>query len=71
MQKLSGYKKGRDSEKAVRVKRTAITAGVSQSLVYKVIKGERVHDEVMRIYMQLEEGENLLLQAVKQAAPFE
>lgn len=69
MSKKMTYGKERDPEKATRVKRTADLAGVSESTVYKVISGDRVNEEVLSIYMQLEEGENLLVEAVKKAVP--
>jgi hypothetical protein len=60
----------RDSEVATRVKRTADITGVSERYVYRVLNGERRSEKVLGIYMQLQEGENLLLQAVKELIPF-
>lgn len=60
----------RDSEVATRVKRTAELAGVTERYVYLVISGERNNENVLGIYMQLQEGESLLLQAVKELIPF-
>lgn len=60
----------RDSEVATRVKRTAELAGVSERYVYLVINGFRRSQKILGIYMQLQEGENLLLQAVKELIPF-
>jgi hypothetical protein len=61
----------RDSEKAIRVKRTADIHGVTVGQVYKVIRGEQVNEEILNTYMFLSEGEeSLLLQAVKNLVPF-
>jgi hypothetical protein len=66
--------RGRDSEKAVRVKRTAMIVGVSKRTVYRVIRGEesdeKTVEKVMAVYMELSEGETLLIKAVKKALPF-
>jgi hypothetical protein len=66
-----GKIKERDPEKAIRVKRTAELAGVSERQVYRVIDGDQKNEEVLRIYMQLSEGENLLIEAIKKAVPIE
>lgn len=76
MTKKIGYIKKRDSENAIRVKRTAELTGFSNRTIYRVIIGDKsitqeTTQKVLRVYMQLEEGENLLIQAVKQAVPFE
>jgi hypothetical protein len=60
----------RDSEVATRVKRTAILVGVSERYVYHVLNGERNSEEVLNIYMQLQEGEQILINAVKELIPF-
>lgn len=60
----------RDSEVATRVKRTADISGVSKRYVYLVLNGDRNDENVMATYMRLQEGENLLLQAVKELVPF-
>lgn len=60
----------RDSEVATRVKRTAELSGVDVRSVYRVLNGQQHNEKVLGIYMQLQEGENLLLQAVKELIPF-
>lgn len=64
----------KSSETAIRVKRTADLAGVSVRTVYRVINGEEAEkataDRIMKIYMQLSEGESLLIKAVKEAIKF-
>lgn len=64
----------RDSETATRVKRTANICGVSRRTVYRVINGNEADKEtaekILSVYMQLSEGENLLLKAVEKAVPF-
>ena len=60
----------REAEVATRVERTADITGVSKRYVRLVLNGERRNDQVLSIYMQLQEGETLLLQAVKELVPF-
>lgn len=63
--------KKRDAENAIRVKRTAEVVGVSIRTVERVIKGEQINEKVLEVYMFLQEGEqNLLLEAVEKAVPF-
>jgi hypothetical protein len=76
MQKKLDKTKARDPENAIRVKRSAEIAGVSTRTVYRVILcDEKISKEtierVMNIYMQLQEGENLLVEAVKKTVPVE
>ena len=76
MQKNPNKSTGRDPETATRVKRTAELVGVSPTTVYRVIMGdERISKEtsekVMTVYMELKEGENLLIEQVRQLVPFE
>lgn len=66
----------RDPETAIRVKRTAELVGVSTRTVYRVIIGDPTvekftAEKVMTVYMELKEGENQLIEAVKQLVPFE
>lgn len=61
--------KERDPERAIRVQRTAEICGVSTRTVYRVIQGEQMNEEVVRIYIHLTEGENELLKAVKDLVP--
>jgi predicted transcriptional regulator len=74
MQKIIEKPRGRSSEVAIRVKRTADIVGVSRRTVYRVIRGEETDKEtvekIMVVYMQLSEGETLLIKAVKKAVPF-
>ena len=65
----------RSSEVSTRVARTAEIAGVSTRTVKRVIDGDdsvadATREKVLAIYYQLFEGENLLIQAIKQAVPF-
>lgn len=55
----------RCADRAAKVKKAAELAGVSTSMGYKVLNGERRNEEFMTAYMMLNEGENLLLQEVK------
>jgi hypothetical protein len=60
----------RDSEVATRVKRTAELTGVDVRSVYRVLNGDQKNEIVLSTYMQLQEGETLLMQAVKELVPF-
>lgn len=60
----------RDTVNAARVHRVAEMAGVSKRYVRMVIKGKRENEQVLRAYMELAEGENALLEAVKELVPF-
>jgi predicted transcriptional regulator len=66
--------KGRDSETATRVKRTANICGVSPRTVYRVIRGdesdEQTVEKVLQVYMQLSEGESVLVETIKKIVPF-
>ncbi|MGQ0740179.1 MAG: hypothetical protein ACT4OJ_14100 [Bacteroidota bacterium] len=74
MQKNMVKTNKRSSEIATRVNRTAVIAGVSRRTVYRIIKGaeadKETADRVLAIYMQLSEGETLLIKAVKKVVPF-
>ncbi len=59
-----------DSDKASLVKKTADIHGVSTRFVYMVLNGERGNDEVFTTYMNLHEGVNDLVEAVKQMVQF-
>jgi hypothetical protein len=76
MLKKSNKSTKRDPETAIRAKRTADIVGVSLTTVYRVIIGDpriskETADKVMIIYMELKDGENQLIEAVKQLVPFE
>ena len=60
----------RDTIRAARVKRTAEIVGVSERYVNMVLEGERENEEVMIAFMELKEGENLLVESVKKLVPF-
>ena len=62
--------KKRDTVKAARIKKTAELTGVSDRSVRRVINGDQDNPTVMQVYLELEEGENALLTAVKQLVPF-
>ena len=62
--------RGRDTIKAARVIKTADVTGVSKRQVRRVIEGDQKNDKILEVYMEIEEGENLLLEAVKKAVPF-
>jgi predicted transcriptional regulator len=60
----------RDSANAARVKKVADIAGVTERYVRLVLTGERKNSYIMSLYMHLQEGETLLLKAVKELVPF-
>lgn len=75
MQKIIEKPSRRDSEVATRVKRTAELTGASVRTVYRVLRGDeevdlKTSEKVLSVYMQLSEGETLLIKAVKKAVPF-
>ncbi|MCX6210085.1 MAG: hypothetical protein NTZ59_11480 [Bacteroidetes bacterium] len=63
-------KSKRDAINAARVIKTAECVGVSTNLVQKVIRGERNNDKVLGVFMEIQEGENKLLEEVKKIVPF-
>ena len=60
----------RDAIRAARVKRTAEICGVSERLVNYVLDCERENEEVIAVFMELSERENLMVKAVKELIPF-
>lgn len=58
----------RDSETATRVKRTAEICKVSPRQVYRVIIGYQVNEEVMSVYMHLEELEQAAVDIAKKTS---
>lgn len=60
----------RSAATASLVKRTAELMGVTEQLVYKVLRGYRTNEQVMACYITLLEGETQLLDAVKKLVPF-
>ena len=76
MQKRLNKTRERNPETAIRVKRTAELVGVSTRTVYRVVIGDpqiskETAEKVMMVYMELKEGENQLIEAVRQLVPFE
>lgn len=67
----SGMKKQkRDSRKAFIVKELAEKHGVTTRYVYMVLDGERDSERILSDYLELYQGTNKLLEAVKKAVPF-
>ena len=62
--------KTRDAIRAARVIKTAEIVGGTTNYVNKVLACERDSEEVMVVYMSLQEGENKLLESVKKLIPF-
>lgn len=64
----------RDTERAARIKRTAIITGYSQRYIQAVLSGDRENEQVASIYFSLldadRETDNKLLREVKRVVPF-
>ncbi len=60
----------RDTIKAATVLKTAELTGFSARYVRYVLEGKRINEGVATVYMELMEGENKLMEAVKQLVPF-
>ena len=60
----------RNAEMAYRVKRTAEICGLNTMSVYRILRGDRVNEEVFTTYMELRERDNKLLDEVKKLVPF-
>lgn len=63
--------KKRDVFKASLVKETADLLGRKSNYIYKVLRGDRVNEQVMATYMTLLEGKSKLLQEVEKLIPFD
>lgn len=61
----------RDTQRAALTNKTAEIMGVSPRYVRMVINGERNDEAVLVVYMELKEGGNRLVEAVKKLVPFE
>ena len=59
----------RDSQRSFIVKKTAEMHRVSTSYVYKIINGDREKEAIFETYMDLVEGTNTLVEAVKNLIP--
>jgi hypothetical protein len=70
MHKISTYTKKRNAFTASLVKKTSELTGVNVRSVYRIINGDQTNEMVLKVYMQLVEGENLLMQEVKKLIPF-
>lgn len=62
--------KARDIIKAALIKKTSDLTGVSRRQVRRVIEGSQVNEKVLSVYMRIQEGETLLMKAVKELVPF-
>lgn len=61
----------RDRFNTVLVSQTADITGYKMRYVYMVLQGIRENEAVLTVYMELKEGHNKLLEAVKQLVPFD
>lgn len=60
----------RDTVRAARIKRTAEIVGVSTRYVRMVLDCERENEDVLAVFMELSEQENLMIESVKKLVPF-
>jgi hypothetical protein len=60
----------RDAQKAALVQKTAKLTGKSERYVRAVMDGSRNNDEVELVYLELQNGDGKLLEAVKALVPF-
>lgn len=60
----------RSAELAGRIKKTAELTGVSQRQVRRIVNGTCKNEFVFSTYMELYEGENQLVKAVKELVEF-
>ena len=70
MAKKSNNTRKRDAKKAATVKDTAELVGVSERQVRRVLDGEHENEKVISVFMTLTEGNNRLLEEVRQLIPF-
>lgn len=59
----------RNMVRSVRIAQTADILGLSKRYVRYVLSGDRENEEVLKVYMGLQEGESKLLQTVRQLVP--
>ncbi len=55
---------------AARIIKTAEVVAKTPRQVQRVLKGEQKNDKVIEVFMRIEEGENILLDAIKKLVPF-
>lgn len=67
---MSNKTRKRDTRRAATILDTAELVGVSQSEVQKVLRGDRENEQVVAVFMEIQEGKNALLNAVKKLIPF-
>ena len=69
MQKKSEKQTNRDTVTAAKVKMVADAKGLSPRSVKRIINGDQKNEKVLDDYMSLDEGINLLVQAIKKSVP--
>lgn len=66
--------RGRDANRAALIKQTALITGVSQRHIQRIVNGDQKitekNEQVFAVFMDLKEGTNTLIEAVKKASPF-
>lgn len=61
----------RSASNASLVQKTAEITGKKTNYVRKVLRADRENQTIMNVYMSLMEGENKLLEAVRELVPFD
>ncbi len=61
----------RDTIRAARIQKVAETLGKTPRYIRMVLNGDRENNQVLPLMMELQEGENKLLEAVKKLIPFD
>lgn len=70
MEKNVRITKPRDIKRAATIQDTAELVEVSTRQVRRVLDGEQENPKIISVFMELQEGKNLLLQEVKNLIPF-
>lgn len=60
----------RDARRAATVKETAELIGVTPRAIQMILNGEIKNEKALSVFMEIDEGHNKLLKAVKELVPF-
>jgi response regulator of citrate/malate metabolism len=59
-----------DPLRPAKIKITSDITRATDRQVRRVIRGDQMNEKIIDVYMQLDEGINLLIEAVKKSVPF-
>jgi hypothetical protein len=65
-----GNKTKRDTIRAALVKQTAEITGVSVRSVERVLAAQQENEKVLQVYLEMQQGNTALVDAVKELVPF-